>query len=158
MTSTHIVHPGPPYAPTGAGVPTIAASFAKTPVAPVQAPPGGLSTPNHYIATPGTTYALLLGHPNSTLHQRPVPGWQLPRRTWVYLPNPLTPTSPYPHRWPHPHNSTSYATTPSSNKTVCHYAYPCYGFSRTPVGISPCALFYLEFVFPTTAPSPVHTA
>ena len=57
MTSTHIAQPGPPYAPTGAGVPTTAASFAKEPVAPVQAPLGGLPTPNHYIATPGTTFA-----------------------------------------------------------------------------------------------------
>ena len=61
MTSTHIAPPGPPCAPTSAGAPTMAASFANAPVAPVPAPPGGLPTPNHYIATPRAAYAPSLG-------------------------------------------------------------------------------------------------
>ena len=35
-----------------------------------------------------------LGLGNSTLHQRPVPGWQPPRHTGVYLPTPATPQIP----------------------------------------------------------------
>ena len=37
-----------------------------------------------------------------TPRQRPIPVWQLPRRTGVHLPTPAAPIHPYPHRRPLP--------------------------------------------------------
>ena len=55
-----------------------------------------------------------------TPRQRPIPVWQLSRRTRVHLQTPAAPISPYPHRRPLPPINARHATNPPSSPTISH--------------------------------------
>ena len=55
-----------------------------------------------------------------TPRQRPIPVWQLPRRTGVHLPTPAAPIHSYPHRRPLPPINARRATIPPSSPTISH--------------------------------------
>ena len=150
----------------------MAASFANVPIAPVPAPTVGLATTNPYTAPPGATYApsprasaktarfVNAPYPFSDPHVTP------PEYTYKHQPPqlPLIPTGGHipisvqdvPQQQQLP--TCGSTSTPSSNPTLPHDAYPCYGgSSRTAVGTSPCALSYPELVFSIYPHPYVHT-
>ena len=145
-TNPYVAPPETAYAPAGAGAPAIAANFAKTTIEPVAAPKGAFTTNNFSTAPPRAAYALA-EHLNNTLLLGP---WQLLHASPTPIVHLATPTSnhqgisintnrpnfplclpvalsPYPRET----CSASAAfytcgstSTPSSNPTFHHYAYP----------------------------------